>query len=151
MTSGVRKLTFSRAVVPLEIRFVLTIKDGRSARRICLLEKRPARFLESRRRDHQARTWIGRFRIIDALHFRSKCRIFRLRTGDVHRRANFYKREKFWGGFAMQTNTAMRARGRVDKALVKPIRWCEFAPVSHRITDIASRSTPGRGDNAITL
>src|SRR5438552_10959523 len=28
MTSGVRKFTFSRAVVPLEIRFVLTIKTG---------------------------------------------------------------------------------------------------------------------------
>src|SRR6266481_10018755 len=32
MTSGVRKFTFSRAVVPLEIRFVLTIKtDGAPA------------------------------------------------------------------------------------------------------------------------
>src|SRR5438876_68962 len=45
----------------------------------------------------------------------------------------------------------MRARVRVDKALMKSIGWCEFAPISHRITDIASRSTPGRGDNAIAL
>src|SRR5207247_3636619 len=151
IASGVRRLTFSRAVVPLEMRFVLTIKASAPPAELGLLEKGPARFFKRRRSNHQRCRRIRRLGVIHALNCRSERRIFRLRIGDVHRGPNFHQRVKLWRGFAMQPNTSMRTRVRMHKALVKPICWREFTPISHRITDIASRSTPGGGDNAIAL
>ncbi len=51
----------------------------------------------------------------------------------------------------MQPNAAMRARIRMNKALMKSVRWREFAPISHRITDVAPRSTAGGGNNVAAL
>jgi hypothetical protein len=122
----VRKFTFWRAVVPLEIRFVLMFGlsfgrsrgippnqlnlmqrdvpasldaagsmaaspnmprcDGcRNSSQGLLLEQRSARFLKCPLRDHKRGWRIRRSRIIDPLHFRSNCLVFRLGISDIHR------------------------------------------------------------------
>src|SRR5438270_12205501 len=46
------------------------------------------------------------------------------------------ERVKFRGRFTYQTNTTVRARDRMDEALMKSISRCELAPESHRVTNI---------------
>jgi hypothetical protein len=116
-----------------------------------LFEQRPARLLKCRSTDHYVRIWIRRLRIIDPLHFRPNGRVFWLGGGDVYRRSNFNERKEFWCGLTMKSNTAMCPRDWMNEALVKSIGRRKLTPVPHRIANVASRSTAGGGDDAITL
>ena len=116
-----------------------------------LFEQWTTRFLKCRRCNHYVWIGIGRARIVDALHFRSDCRVFRLRSGNVYRRSNFNQRKKFWRGFAMQSNAAMRSWNRMDKALVKSIGGGKLTPIAHRIANVVSRSATRRWDDTIAL
>jgi hypothetical protein len=61
--------------------------DGcRNSSQGVLFEQRSARFLKCSFRDHKRGWRIRRSRIIDPLHFRSKCFVFRLGISDIHRR-----------------------------------------------------------------
>src|SRR4051812_45235602 len=109
MTSGVRRLTFSRAVVPLEIRFVLTINRG-SSRPSPLLEELAARLLESRFRNHDMRIGIRQTRVVHTLDARGQSGVFRLGRLDTYGRPDADQRVKFRSGFALEPDAAVRAR-----------------------------------------
>ena len=81
---------------------------------------------------------IGRLGIIHALHHFAEGLVFRLRRGDIDRRANFHEGKKLWRGLSVQTQTAMRARIRMNEALMKTVSGRKFTPETHRITDIAA-------------
>ena len=70
-----------------------------------------------------------------------------LRGRDVHRRADLHERKKLRRSFPFESNTTMRPRNRMNVALMKSVSRGEFAPVTHRIADVASGSaTGGRND-----
>src|SRR5574338_293938 len=124
-----------------------TLERRRQRAATCLFQQRTTRFLERRIRDHN-RSWrIRGSGIIDALHFRSKCRVLRLGISDVYRSPDAHHRVKLCRRFAMQPNAAMCMRGWMDKSLMKTIGGSELAPVTHRISDItAGAATGGRYD-----
>src|SRR5438132_6957036 len=110
-----------------------------------LLKERSARFFKPSVGNHQPRVGIRCFGIIDALHLWPKRRIFGLRISDIHRGPDFHQREKLWRCFAVHSDTAVCARIRVDKTLVKTVRGRKLAPITHRVTHVtASPASSGR-------
>src|SRR5438874_2389462 len=81
---------------------------------------------------------VGCARIIHPLHLRANRRVFRLGSCDADRGAVMNERVKFRRRFTFQTNATMRPRHRMDEALMKSVGWCELAPESHRVTNIAA-------------
>src|SRR5437764_14854809 len=125
MTSGVRRFTFSRALVPLEIRFVLKMVSACWARR--LFEKRAAWFLESCVCDHDSWVGIRRTRVVHPLDFGSDGAVFRLGGCDVDWGPVVYERKEFCCCFALQPNATVITRHGVNKPLMKAIAGSEVA------------------------
>ena len=126
--------------------------DGcRNSSQGVLFEQRSARFLKCPLRDHKRGWRIRRSRIIDPLHFRSQCLIFRLRSSDIHRRPDPDQRVKFGRRFTLQSDATVRVRSRMYKALVKTVGRSELTPVSHGISDISPRPTASRRNYSIAL
>src|SRR5439155_21993951 len=78
-------------------------------------------------------------------------RVLWLRSGDVHRGPDSYEREKFRRCFAVQSNATVCAGSRMHKALVKAVGRSEFAPITHRVSDIPASSSASRRNYAIAL
>jgi hypothetical protein len=129
--------------------------DTAERRRQCsapgLLEQRPARFFKRRVANHDVWVWIRRARVVHSLHAGRKSRIFRLRRGNIHWSADFHQRKEFRGSLALQPNTTVGARHRMDKALVKTVGRSEFTPITHRISNIPARSATSRRNYPIAL
>ena len=147
-----RRFTFSRAVVPLEIRFVLMTLinvtltgcfpmagDGPDLviySRSLIDQQRTGRIRKPTGR-HQLRA--GRVRVVALIKPENQVAIFLVlgkRACDYHRRADPGQGEEPSSRFLMETNAAVGMRHRPDKPLVKSLGWREFAPVSHRITSV---------------
>src|SRR5205823_4451008 len=120
-------------------------------RRNLLLKQWSARVFERRVADHYPRIGIRRSRIIHTLHSRCKSRVLWLRSGDVHRGPDSYEREKFWRCFAVQSDATVCAWSRMDKALMETVGRSEFAPITHRISNITASTTTSRRNYAIAL
>src|SRR5436309_15549122 len=119
ITSGVRKFTFSRAVVSLEMRFVLTASmsltrysrfsaGNRSLFRRLLIDQQWSRWiLEPRRRHHQRARRIRIAALIDPHHVLRVFRIFGKRLRNMDRRADVDQGVEAGRRFAMHSNTAV--------------------------------------------
>src|SRR4051795_5966110 len=147
MTSGVRRLTFSRAVVPLEIRFVLM--EWRRRRREALLQQFSARPRERRVADHDVRVRIGGTRIVYPNYFRAQRAVLRLSRRNVHGGPIMHEREKLRSRFTVQANTTVRPRIGMNKSLMKTVGWRELTPIAHGIADVTTWTAPSRGNNGI--
>src|SRR4051812_20197526 len=147
MTSGVRRLTFSRAVVPLEIRFVLM--EWRRRRRDALLQQFSARLRERCVGDHDVRIRIGGTRIVYPNYFRAQRAVLRLSRRNVHRGPVMHEREKLRSGFTVQANTTVRPRMGMNKSLMKTVGWRDLTPIAHGVADVTTRTTASRGNNGI--
>jgi len=101
-----------------------------------LLKQWPARTLKCRVCHHPMWVGIRCMRVVHSLHRWAYRGVFRLCCSNIHRRSNFHQREKLRRSLAFQPNTAVRARRRMYKALMKPVSRSEFAPVTHRIADV---------------
>src|SRR5438874_4098975 len=98
-----------------------------------LLKQRSARCFKRRVCHHPMWVRIGCMRVVHSLYLWADRGVFRLCCSNIHRRANFHQREKFCRSLAFQPNTAVRARRRMYKALMKPVSRSKFAPVTHRL------------------
>ncbi len=65
-------------------------------------------------------------------------------VGDVHRRSIADEGKEFRRRLPVQTDATVGARIGMDKALVKAVGRGELAPVSHRISDVATRDICAR-------
>src|SRR5581483_9860501 len=65
--------------------------------------------------------------------------VFRLRIGNVHRRADANESKKFRRSLAFQPNAPVRARHRMHKALMKTIPRRKFTPKTHWIANVTAR------------
>src|SRR4051812_26470530 len=148
MTSGVRRLTFSRAVVPLEIRFVLM--RLRRRRRAPLLQQFSARLGEGRVANHNMRIRIRRARIIHPNHLRPKGGVFRLSACDVHGCSGVDKREKLRSRLPMKPNATVRSRVWMNKSLMESVGRRELTPITHRIPDVTTGAPTRRRNNRVS-
>src|SRR5207248_5621755 len=103
-----------------------------------LFQKGTAGFLKCCGSNAYMRIRIGCARIIDSLHFRPNCLVFRLGSRDANRSADMNEGVKFRGCLTMQANATMRPRHRMHEALMKAVCWRELAPESHWVTNIVS-------------
>ena len=128
-----------------------TTKRRRQRAAARLLEQWTARFLKRRIRNH-ARGWrIRRSGVIHPLHFRPERCVFGLRSSDVHWSPDAHQREKLCRSLPFQPNTAMRMRGWVDIALMKPVGGSKLAPITHWISDVTARPATGGGYYSVAL
>src|SRR5436190_9559856 len=117
MTSGVRRFSFSRAVVPLEIRFVLMElnadnpplgiwempggQQNLAANPASVYQERSRRILEPGVRHHEGARRIGVLALVEPHHLTAELLIFRKRFPNVDRRADAGQREHTSDRFAM--------------------------------------------------
>src|SRR4051812_3466983 len=152
MTSGVRRLTFSRAVVPLEIRFVLMAWNytappasppwltapgsANESRRLLIHQERSRGILEPAGRHHLGSRRIRVTTLIKALYRFTVLLILGQRPFDVDRSSDLNQGEQSRRRLAMKPNATVGMRHGPNESLMKTVSWFELTPVRHRISAI---------------
>src|SRR3954470_21848287 len=95
----------------------------------------PGRIREPGRR-HEAGGWrIGVAALVEAPHGFAEGGVFRLRGLDAHRCADVHEGEEAGRRFLVQADATVRARMRMNEALVETVAGLELDPEAHRVAD----------------
>ena len=84
-------------------------------------------------------------RVVHSQHLWSKGGILRLRGSNIYWSPDAHECVEFCSGLPVQSNAAMRVRGRVDIPLMKTVGGSKLAPITHWVSDVTARPTTGGG------